>query len=557
MLTAPSLAMPVTTDSPPHPRLATREVLLRKRRGWFFGLTGDQFVKYVFQGNATVSIIVLGLITFTIFKDAVGFIPMNYANLAVYRLAGLEYVDLYRGQVTAHSTMSRYLASVRSQQLDLLTKKEGLAPAAAQARLADFDAFANQFADTINEQETLLGTMTDLATGVKERQKVAEDLTVAKQNLQAAMAGATPERAVALRRESDAIKIETVDFQAEIKPLLAFRLEIAAANTNQVAAIKTLMTAAPKFADAGLNGRMEKFQGFVSGYFQEMEAVAQKMAAWDQAKPIGWLEALNAFAFGRAWVTASFWQDWYGIIPLLSGSLLIACIAMLIALPLGVAAAIYVNQVARPWELKVIKPYIEFISAIPSVVLGFFGIAMLGETLRRFSQNPAFDWVPGFPMAERLNATTAACLLALMAIPTIFSLAEDAINNVPRSFKEASFALGATRLQTIIHIIVPAALSGIVAAILLGFGRVIGETMVVLLCAGNRIQTPDLSAGLGVVFQPVHTMTGIIAQEMGEVVRNSIHYRALFMVGVVLFLISMLINWLAQKIVRRYRISIG
>jgi len=549
--------MSSTTDNPPLPRLATREVLLRKRRGWFFGLTGDQFVKYVFQGNATISIVVLGLITFTIFKDAVGFIPMNHANLAVYRLAGLEYVDLFRGQVTAHSTLSRYLASIRSRQLDLLTQKEGLAPAAAMARLAEFDDFANRFADTINEQETLLGTMTDLATAVKDRQKVAEDLTAAKQNLLGAMRGAAPERVAALQKEADAIRIEVIDFQAEIRPLLALRPEIAAANASQMAAMKALAAAAPRFADAELNRRMEKFQGFVQGYFQEVQGIAQKMAAWDQTRPIGWLEALNAFAFGREWVTASFWQDWYGIIPLLTGSLLIAFIAMMIALPLGVAAAIYVNQVARPWELKLIKPYIEFISAIPSVVLGFFGIAMLGETLRRLSQVPALGWVPGFPMAERLNATTAACLLALMAIPTIFSLAEDAINNVPRSFKEASFALGATRLQTIIHITVPAALSGIVAAILLGFGRVVGETMVVLLCAGNRIQTPDLSAGVGVIFQPVHTMTGIIAQEMGEVVRNSIHYRALFMVGVVLFLISMLINWLAQKIVRRYRISIG
>jgi len=217
----------------------------------------------------------------------------------------------------------------------------------------------------------------------------------------------------------------------------------------------------------------------------------------------------------------------------------------------------YVNQVARPLEQKIIKPYIEFIAAIPSVVLGFFGIAMFGETLRRVSQLPWLDWMPGFPMLERLTAGTAAALLALMAIPTIFSLAEDAINNVPRSFKEASLALGATRLQTMIRITVPAALSGIMAAILLGFGRVIGETMVVLLCAGNRIEIPDLTSGLGAVFQPVHTMTGIIAQEMGEVVRNSIHYRALFMVGAVLFLISLLINWLAQKIVRRYRISIG
>mgnify|MGYP002363479220 CR=1 FL=1 len=549
--------MSATTEKSPLPRLATCEGLLRKRRGWFFGMTGDQFVKYVFQGNAAVSIIVLGLISFTIFKDAVGFIPMNHANLAVYRLAGLEYVDLYREQVTAHSTMSRYLAGIRARQLDILLQKEGLAPAAAMARLAELDTFANRFADTINEQETLLGAMTDLVTVVKERQTVAQDMIVAKQNLLGAMAGATPERALQLQQEAEAIRIEVIDYHAEIQQVLALRPEITAANATQIAAMKEIAAQAPKFADAELKRRMAKFQEFVQGYFKEVEVIAERMTAWDQAKPIGWLESFNAFAFGRKWVTASFWQDWYGIIPLLSGSLLIAFLALLIALPLGVAAAVYVNQVARPVEQKVIKPYIEFISAIPSVVLGFFGIAMLGETLRRVSQIPALDWIPGFPMAERLNATTAACLLALMAIPTIFSLAEDAINNVPRSFKEASFALGATRLQTIIHITVPAALSGIMAAILLGFGRVVGETMVVLLCAGNRIQTPDLSSGLGVIFQPVHTMTGIIAQEMGEVVRNSIHYRALFMVGVVLFLISLLINWLAQKIVRRYRISIG
>ncbi len=549
--------MSATTENQPLPRLATREVLLRKRRGWFFGMTGDQVVKYLFQGNAAVSIIVLGLITFTIFKDAVGFIPMNHANLAVYRLAGLEYVDLYREQVTAHSTMSRYLADIRARQLDILMQQEGLTAAAAMARLAAFDDFANKFADTINEQETLLGTMSDLVTAVKERQKVAEDLMVARQNLLGGMQGAAPDRAAQLQKDAAAIQIEVIDFKAEIQPVLALRPELVAANASQIAAMREIAAQAPKFADAELSRRMGKFQGFVQGYFKEVEVIAGRMAAWDQAKPIGWLEAFNAFAFGRKWVTASFWQDWYGIIPLLSGSLLIAFLALLIALPLGVAAAIYVNQVARPAEQRIIKPYIEFISAIPSVVLGFFGIAMLGETLRRVSQIPALDWVPGFPMAERLNASTAACLLALMAIPTIFSLAEDAINNVPRSFKEASFALGATRLQTIIHITVPAALSGIMAAILLGFGRVVGETMVVLLCAGNRIQTPDLASGLGVIFQPVHTMTGIIAQEMGEVVRNSIHYRALFMVGVVLFLISLLINWLAQKIVRRYRISIG
>lgn len=547
--------MPATTTNPPLARLATREVLMRKRRGWFFGLTGDQFIKYVFQGNAAISIVVLGLITFTIFKDAIGFLPQNHANLTLYRRAGLEYVDFYRAQVDAHGAVSRYLAGIRQQRFDQLVKQEGLAPAAAMTRLKEFDAFADAFADTATAQRDILSSMTDIVTAVKERQKMAEDYVVAEQNLLAALPGATPDRAVALQKEIDGIKIESIDFAAEIKPLLAMTPEIKAANDAQIAAIKELGARKPTFDDPALNRQMAKFQGFERDYLRVVEQTTRRMATWDQAKPVGWLESFNAFAFGREWITASFWQDWYGILPLLSGSLMISFLALLIALPLGVAAAIYINQVARPVEQGIIKPYIEFISAIPSVVLGFFGITVLGETLRHVSQWPSLSWVPGFPMSERLNAMTAACLLALLAIPTIFSLAEDAINNVPRSFKEASFALGATRLQTIVHITVPAALSGIVAAILLGFGRVVGETMVVLLCAGNRIAIPDFSSGIGAIFQPVHTMTGIIAQEMGEVPHYSLHYRALFMVGVVLFMISLLVNWLAQKIVRRYRLK--
>jgi phosphate transport system permease protein len=152
---------------------------------------------------------------------------------------------------------------------------------------------------------------------------------------------------------------------------------------------------------------------------------------------------------------------------------------------------------------------------------------------------------------------TAGILLAFMAVPTIFTLTEDAINNVPRSFKEASYALGANRLQTIWRIILPASLSGVISAVLLGFGRVIGETMVVLLCAGNRIAIPPMSDGLMVVFQPVHTMTGIIAQELGEAENGSIEWRALFMVGLLLFVISLGINFLAQRMVQKYKLSIG
>ena len=542
-------------QDPPIPRIATSKALLRKRRGWFLGLTGDQFVKYIFQGNAAVSIIVLGLITFTIFRDAAGFLPANLENLRVYRQAGLEYVDLFRTQVTAHSTISRYLASVRAQYFATLTKTQGMSTASAQAQLAGFDDFANRFADTINEEETILGTMTDMVTAVKDRKKMAEDFAESKRNLLNAMKGATPERAAELQKKADETQIEKIDFAAEIVPLRAMGKDIMAANVRQLAAMNALVADVPKFSEAGMNANMEKFKEFVALYAVSLRGAEQAMLDWDQNKPVGWLESFNAFAFGREWITASFWQDWYGVIPLFTGSLLISFLALLIAIPLGVAAAIYVNQLARPMEQTFIKPYIEFISAIPSVVLGFFGIAMLGETIRRLSQLPSLSWVPGFPIAERLNASTAACLLALMAIPTIFSLAEDALNNVPRSFKEASLALGATRLQTIIQITVPAALSGIMAAILLGFGRVIGETMVVLLCAGNRIAIPDLSAGVGVIFQPVHTMTGLIAQETGEVVQYSLHYRALFMLGALLFLISLLVNWLAQKIVRRYRIA--
>jgi phosphate transport system permease protein len=307
------------------------------------------------------------------------------------------------------------------------------------------------------------------------------------------------------------------------------------------------------FQNPELSQRIERFKELNTLYLQETPQHRAKLADWDQQADISLWRALGAFLTGKEWITASDQQDWYGLLPLLSGSLLISAIALFFAIPLGVGAAIYVNQVAGPVERNLIKPYVEFVSAIPSVVIGFFGVIVFGELLRQFSQLEAMAWVPFFPLQERLNSFTAGCLLALMAIPTIFTLAEDAINNVPRHFKEASLAIGATPLQTTLRVIVPTALSGIISAIMLGFGRVIGETMVVLLCAGNRIKVPDFTNGMGVFFEPVHTMTGIIAQEMGEVVRGSLHYRALFMVGIVLFFASLAINLSAQWVVKKYR----
>jgi phosphate transport system permease protein len=307
-----------------------------------------------------------------------------------------------------------------------------------------------------------------------------------------------------------------------------------------------------------LEGKEAKFEAFkqeVAGYFQTLPETYADMEAWKGERPITFLESLGSFFFGTRWLTNSFWQDFYGIIPLFVGSLLISVVALVIAVPFSLAAGIYINQLASKPEQHIVKPYIEFIGAIPSVVLGFFGIAVLGTALRAVSHWEWLAWVPGFPMSERLNILTAGVLLAFMAIPTIFTLVEDALNNVPRYFVEASYALGANKIQTIFRIMVPAALSGIIAAVLLGFGRVIGETMVVLLCAGNRIVVPDIMEGLGIFFQPTHTMTGIIAQEMGEVDQGSLHYRALFMIGMMLFVISLGLNFLAQQVVKRFRIG--
>jgi phosphate transport system permease protein len=389
---------------------------------------------------------------------------------------------------------------------------------------------------------------------VKERANVADDLVRARDAFLAAIPKADAAKAADLRKKADAIVVERIDFVLEQKVILGRFTEIEAADRTLVASIERIISNLPNTDSPQVALRLQNFAKRLAVFSKEIPDMERELKEWRGDRSVSWYHSIHAFLFGRSWLTASFWQDWYGVLPLFAGSFFISVLALAIAIPLGVGAAIFVNQVARPWELHFIKPYIEFISAIPSVVLGFFGISMLGETLRQVSKVSWLAWVPGFPMQERLTAFTAAALLALMAIPTIFTLAEDALQNVPKALREASLALGATRMQTMIKIILPAALSGITAAVLLGFGRVIGETMVVLLCAGNRIAIPDLSAGLGVAFQPVHTMTGIVAQEMGEVVRGSLHYRALFMVGCLLFLLSLAVNYGAQKIVRRYRL---
>ncbi|MDO8541810.1 MAG: phosphate ABC transporter permease subunit PstC [Opitutaceae bacterium] len=518
-----------------------------KRRLRFLGLTRDDTIRAFFGGNALVAVIVLALITVFLAREGFGFFAQNRMNLEVYRRAGLEYVDFIRQQTDDHTALTRYLADIRLHWFAVLTEQEKRPVNDANAALAPFDAFAEKFAAAVEPLRALASELGEVATAIKTKFAVAEDRKIEREQLleagkEAAAAG---------------VKIEPIDFATELEPLLGTLPAYKQTSREFARGLVTLLDSAPAIPTPELRRRMDNLKRLTRDYVAGFPQIGQKLETWDFTRPVAAGQAFTSFVFGRQWLTASFWQDWYGIIPLFVGSLMVGAVALLLAVPLGVGAAIYVNQVAGVHEQRIIKPGIEFISAIPSVVLGFFGIAVFGEALRQLSQVSWLSWMPGFPYGERLNILTAGCLLALVAVPTIFTLAEDALNNVPRAFKEASFALGASRLQTILRIVVPASLSGIIAAVLLGFGRVVGETMVVLLCAGNRIAIPDFTHGLAVITEPVHTMTGIIAQEMGEVVRGSIHYRALFMVGLVLFALSLAINYAAQKIVRRYRISIG
>jgi len=246
-------------------------------------------------------------------------------------------------------------------------------------------------------------------------------------------------------------------------------------------------------------------------------------------------ENVPAFLFGRNWYPISD-PPQFGILPLILGSLLVTFGAIVIAVPLGLAAAIYVAEIAPVRLRDLLKTGIELLAAIPSIVLGFIGIVTLAPFLKTV-----------FNLPSGLTALAGSIMLAFMAMPTIVSIIEDSIVSVPKNYKEGSLALGATRWQTIYRVTLPAAASGILAAIMLGIGRVIGETMAVLMITGNAAVMPTS------FLQPVRTLTATIAAEMGEAVGGSSHYYALFAIGIVLFIISFIINLLADMFLHRKR----
>lgn len=250
---------------------------------------------------------------------------------------------------------------------------------------------------------------------------------------------------------------------------------------------------------------------------------------------LAWREVgVMPFLTGRVWNPTGYHGSLYGNLPLIAGTFLVTLGAIAIALPFGVACAIYLAEVASPWERELFKPVVELLAGVPSVVIGFFGLVVLNRLIANV-----------FNLSNGLNALNGAILLALMSLPTIISIAEDALTAVPDEYREASLALGANKWQTIRQVTFPAAISGITAAVMLGVGRAIGETMTVIMATGNAIAFPK---GM---FSSVRTMTATIAIELGEVAFNTTHYYALFAVGFILFIITFVVSLIADVFLHR------
>jgi phosphate transport system permease protein len=250
-----------------------------------------------------------------------------------------------------------------------------------------------------------------------------------------------------------------------------------------------------------------------------------------EGAPAFWETSLGNL-FGQRWYPN---EDLFGTWPLILGSLLVTAGAVVMALPLGLATAVFIRELAPDWLREILKPLIEVLAGIPSVVLGFLGMVAVAPLVRETLDVPT-----------GLTAFTGSLMLAYMALPTMISVAEDAIDAVPKSYRDGALALGATRWQTIWRVVLPAARSGVVMAIMLGVGRAIGETMAVMMVTGNAARIPREWIAL---FLPVRTMTATIAAEMGEVAQGSTHYHVLFAVGILLFVVTFIINAIASLVV--------
>ena len=248
---------------------------------------------------------------------------------------------------------------------------------------------------------------------------------------------------------------------------------------------------------------------------------------------------ISNFIFGKSWYP-TYEPPEFGILPLILASIWVTVGALVVCVPLGVGSALYLHELAGHTQRAILKPIIEILAGIPSIVYGFFGMVIVAPLLQK---------VLGLPVGQ--TAFTGSLMLGIMATPTVCSIAEDALSFVPRSFREASFAVGANRWQTLTKVVIPAAGSGISTAVILGMSRAVGETMTVLMVCGGAAEIPHS------MFQPVRPMTATIAAEMGEAVMGSAHFHALFAIGLILFMITLVFNIIAELISRRYRLKLG
>jgi len=263
------------------------------------------------------------------------------------------------------------------------------------------------------------------------------------------------------------------------------------------------------------------------------------LVLFKEALPIFKTVSLPAFLGGHSWYPTAEPPE-FGILPLIMASLWVTAGALVICVPLGVGSALYLHELAGNKQRALLKPVIEILASVPSIIYGFFGMVVVAPFLQNLLDLPI-----------GLTAFTTSLILGVMATPTVASLAEDALSYVPRSFREASFAVGADRWQTLTRVIIPAAGSGISTAIILGMSRAIGETMTVLMVAGGSAIIPES------IFDPVRPMTAAIAAEMGEAPVGGDHYHALFAIALILFLITFAFNIAAELISRRYRLKLG
>jgi len=256
---------------------------------------------------------------------------------------------------------------------------------------------------------------------------------------------------------------------------------------------------------------------------------------FSEGLPIFSKVTVKEFVFGHYWYPTSEPPE-FGIFPLIVASLSVTLISSIISIPLGVFTALYLAEVASQRLREWVKPMVELLAALPSVVIGFFGMVIVAPFLQEFLDIPV-----------GLNLFNASLMLAFMSVPTICSISEDAIFSVPHELREASLALGATRWETIGRVVVPASISGISTAVILGMSRAIGETMVVLMVAGGAAMIP------GSLFDPVRPMPASIAAEMAEAPFRGDHYYALFATGIALFAFTFIFNLLADHVSHRYR----